>query len=131
MRLQPQPLIAVGDVRASSRWYQHLLGCRALPEHEHRNLYERLFSDGEIVLQLHAWGEHDHPNLAAPGSTSSGNGVLLWFHLDDFDGAVSRARELAAEVLEQPHTNPNSGNREIWLRDPDGYVVVLSAGPTC
>jgi len=26
-------------------------------------------------------------------------------------------------------TNPNANQREIWLRDPDGYVVVI-AGPT-
>jgi hypothetical protein len=28
-----QPLIAVRDVRASSRWYAALLGADALPEH--------------------------------------------------------------------------------------------------
>ena len=34
----------------------------------------------------------------------------------------------AAQVLEGPEVNPNAQHREIWLRDPDGYVVVL-AGP--
>jgi hypothetical protein len=24
------------------------------------------------------------------------------------------------------HTNPNARHREIWLRDPDGYLVVLA-----
>jgi hypothetical protein len=24
------------------------------------------------------------------------------------------------------HHNPNAGHREIWLRDPDGYLVVLA-----
>jgi hypothetical protein len=27
--MRPQPLIAVSDVEASSRWYQQLLGCRS------------------------------------------------------------------------------------------------------
>jgi hypothetical protein len=24
------------------------------------------------------------------------------------------------------HVNPNAGHREMWLRDPDGYLVVLA-----
>jgi hypothetical protein len=51
--------------------------------------------------------------------------VLLWFQDDAFD-AVARARALGAEILEEPHSNPNAKHREIWLRDPDGYVVVLA-----
>ena len=35
---------------------------------------------------------------------------------------------LGAEVIEEPHINPAPQHREIWLRDPDGYVVVI-AGP--
>ena len=59
-------------------------------------------------------------------ATPYGNGVLLWFRTDAFDDAVERARALDAEVLEEPHVNPNANHREIWLRDPDGYVVVLA-----
>ena len=58
--MRVQPLIAVRDMEASSRWYQELLGCESGhggPE------YEWLIKDGELVLQLHAWGAHDHPNL--------------------------------------------------------------------
>jgi hypothetical protein len=29
--VEPQPLIIVSDVEASSRWYQRLLGCRSAP----------------------------------------------------------------------------------------------------
>lgn len=72
--MQPQPLIAVRDVPASSRWYQQLLGC------------------------------------------TSGHG----------DAAVARAGALGAPVLEGPKVNPAARHREIWLRDPDGYVVVLA-----
>jgi hypothetical protein len=37
-------------------------------------------------------------------------------------------KELGAEVIEEPHVNAAPQRREIWLRDPDGYVVVI-AGP--
>ena len=124
--VRSQPLIAVRDVRASSRWYQHLLGTSALPEHEHRDTYNRMLCDGHLILQLHAWDEEHHPNLVNADAAPCGHGVLLWFEVDDFDAAVERARSLRAQVVEEPHVNPNAGHREIWLRDPDGYVVVIA-----
>jgi catechol 2,3-dioxygenase-like lactoylglutathione lyase family enzyme len=125
--VQAQPLIAVRDVRASSRWYATLLGADSLPEHEHRDVYERISSAGQLLLQLHAWDAEDHPNLVDAGAAPPGHGVLLWFEVDDFDAAVERAGGLAAEIVQEPHVNPAPRHREIWLRDPDGYVVVLAS----
>jgi catechol 2,3-dioxygenase-like lactoylglutathione lyase family enzyme len=125
--VQSQPLIAVRDVRVSRRWYQQLLGVKGLPEHEHRNTYDRLLIDGRLILQLHAWDEEDHPNLVNADAAPVGHGVLLWFEVDGFDAAVERARSLKARVIEEPKVNPNAGHREMWLRDPDGYVVVIAS----
>jgi hypothetical protein len=44
--VRAQPLIAVRDVRASSRWYSKLLGFETLGEHPHRDVYDRLLADG-------------------------------------------------------------------------------------
>ena len=126
--VQAQPLIAVKNVRASSRWYAELLGADRLPEHAHRDVYDRIACSGQLVLQLHAWDEEDHPNLVNAGAAPPGHGVLLWFEVDDFDSAVARARGLGAEIVLEPHINSAPGHREIWLRDPDGYIVVI-AGP--
>jgi catechol 2,3-dioxygenase-like lactoylglutathione lyase family enzyme len=126
--VEAQPLIAVHDVRASSRWYATLLAADPLPDHKHRDLYDRVFSSGRLILQLHAWDEEHHPNLVNANAAPVGHGVLLWFQVSDFDSTVNRARELGAEVIEEPHVNPAPRHREIWLRDPDGYVVVI-AGP--
>ncbi len=124
---RPQPLIAVRDVRASSRWYTTLLGARSLPEHPHRDRYERIYSSGEMILQLHAWDAENHPNLVDADAAPVGHGVLLWFEVDDFDAAVKRARALSAEIVAEPHVNPAPQHREMWLRDPDGYVVVMAS----
>lgn len=123
-----QPLIAVRDVRSSSRWYGHSLGSDSLPEHEHRDIYDRVLYHGELVLQLHAWDKENHPNLVNADASPRGHGIVLWFEVSDFDAAVARARSLRAEIIAEPHFNPRPQHREIWLRDPDGYVVVL-AGP--
>src|SRR5215207_1331127 len=129
--MRPQPLIAVTDVEASSLWYQRLLGCKSAhggPE------YERLVdAEGQLIMQLHDWDEeHHHGTIGDPARKPYGNGVLLWFEVDDFDAAVARADELRAGIVMMPHRNPPSGaggpdHREIWLRDPDGYTVVLAS----
>jgi catechol 2,3-dioxygenase-like lactoylglutathione lyase family enzyme len=128
--MRPQPLLAVVDVEASSRWYQRLLGCRS--DHGGKE-YERLVDGDRLVLQLHNLEiDHDHGTIGDPALVR-GNGVLLWFEIDDFDAAVARAGELDAEVVLPVHRNPPEGepggpaHREIWLRDLDGYTVVLAS----
>ena len=121
-----QPLIAVRDVRASARWYGTLLGADSLPDHAHRDFYDRVYAAGRLVLQLHAWDKENHPNLVNANAAPVGHGVLLWFGVEDFDGAVAHSRELQAEVILDAHFNPAPQHREMWLRDPDGYVVVLA-----
>lgn len=125
--VEAQPLIAVRNVRASSRWYAELLAADPLPEHQHRDLYDRIMKVGRLLLQLHAWDEEDHPNLVNREAARPGHGVLLWFQVSDFDSAVERALALRAEMILKPHFNPAPQHREIWLRDPDGYVVVLAS----
>jgi len=125
--VRAQPLIAVRDVRASSRWYSQLLGADSLPDHPHRDVYDRVQCAGQLLLQLHAWDEEDHPNLTKADAAPAGHGVLIWFEVDDFDAAADRARALHAEVVLEPHFNPNPQHREMWLRDPDGYVVVIAS----
>jgi catechol 2,3-dioxygenase-like lactoylglutathione lyase family enzyme len=128
--VRPQPLISVSDVEQSSRFYQRLLGC----ESGHGGpQYERLLHGDELVLQLHAFEvEHHHGRIADPAVRPYGNGLALWFQIDDFDAAVEQAATLEAEVVLPPHRNPPEGDggpnhREIWLRDPDGYLVVLAS----
>jgi catechol 2,3-dioxygenase-like lactoylglutathione lyase family enzyme len=125
----PQPLICVRDVEASSRWYQRLLGCQS----DHGgSQYERLVSQGRLILQLHRWEvEHHHGSIGDP-KLPPGNGVLLWFEVGDFDAAIARAADLQAEIVLPRHRNPPDGNGgpnhwEVWLRDRDGYTVVLAS----
>jgi catechol 2,3-dioxygenase-like lactoylglutathione lyase family enzyme len=128
--VRAQPLIAVGDVRRSSRWYARLLGAERtsdLMKSDHDDIYDRLLCGGSLVLQLHAWDEESHPNLIDADAAPPGHGVLLWFEVDDFDAAVRRARLLKAVVVREPHVNPAPAHREMWIKDPDGYVVVLSS----
>ena len=73
------------------------------------------------------WGAHGHPSLTSPHHAAAGNGLLLFFRIDDFDLALPRARTLVSRLEEEPDMNPNTGTMEFSLRDPDGYYVTISA----
>ena len=128
--MRPQPLLAVHDVEATSRWFQKLLGCKS----DHGGpVYERLVHNGKLILQLHRWDvEHHHGPIGDPSAKPYGNGVLLWFEVDDFDDAVARAQKLKADIYLPKHRNPPEGDGgpnhwECWMRDPNGYRVVIAS----
>jgi catechol 2,3-dioxygenase-like lactoylglutathione lyase family enzyme len=119
-------IIGVKDVPSSFNWYQSLFGQpETLPAHD--GWGQILDTDGTVLLCLHEWGAHDHPPLMSPGDGKPGNGLLLFFRVDDFDMALKRARTLIDRFEEEPHVNPNTQTREFSLRDPDGYYVTISA----
>jgi predicted enzyme related to lactoylglutathione lyase len=82
--MQPQPLIAVSDVQASSQWYQAVLAC-----------------------------ESGHGRRECEQILSHGNCVVLWFLIDAFDATVERVRALGAEILGESKINPSANLREI------------------
>jgi catechol 2,3-dioxygenase-like lactoylglutathione lyase family enzyme len=128
--MRPQPLVAVTDVEVSSRWYQQLLGCKS--DHGGRE-YERLVANGNLVLQLHSFDvQHDHVPVGDRHDKPYGNGVLLWFEVDDFEAVVERSTRMGVQIVMPPHRNPLDGeggpnHRECWMRDPDGYLVVVAS----
>ena len=119
-------IIGVRDVPSSFRWYQSLFGqLETPPAHDHFG--QIVDTDGTVLLSLHQWGAHEHPSLISPDAAPPGNGLLLFFRVDDFDMALERARALGARFEEEPHVNLNTQTREFSLRDPDGYYVTISA----
>ena len=119
-------ILGVRDVPGSFRWYQSLFGqAETAPAHSYFG--QILDSDGTVLLCLHEWGSHDHPSLTSPDHATPGNGLLLFFRVDDFDKALTRARALVSRFEEDPHLNENTRTEEFSLRDPDGYYVTISA----
>ncbi len=119
-------IIGVRDVPTSFKWYQSLFGQPATSP-AHHDFGQLLDSDGTVLLCLHQWGVENHPSLTSPHNGTPGNGLLLFFRVDDFDMALPRARALVSQLEEEPRVNPNTGTMEFSLRDPDGYYVTISA----
>ena len=123
-------IIGVSDVASSFQWYQSLFG---QPETRpgHAEFGQILDSDGTVLLCLHRWGAHGHPSLLSRDEATPGNGLLLFFRVDDFDMSLKRARTLVARLEEEPHENTNTRSMEFSLRDQDGYYVSISAVASC
>lgn len=119
-------IIGVADVARSTKWYQSLFGQAETPS-AHDYFGQIVDADGTVLLCLHQWGAHDHPSLTSPDVSEPGNGLLLFFRVDDFEATLARARDLVERVDEEPQVNPDTGTEEFALRDPDGYCVMISA----
>lgn len=116
-------MIAVTDVEKSSAWYCAVLGATSGhggPE------YEQVLVSGEMVLQLHKLEVGHHHGTIGDPALPVGNGVALWFQLVELEAAADRAKAAGAVIQTELHHNPNAGHRELWLRDPDNYLVVLA-----
>src|SRR6185436_9102627 len=88
-------IIGVRDVALSFRWYQALFGQpETAPAHD--DFGQLVDTDGTVLLCLHQWGAHGHPSLTSPHAAPLGNGLLLFFRVDDFDRSLERARTLVA-----------------------------------
>ncbi|WP_028778209.1 VOC family protein [Shimazuella kribbensis] len=119
-----EPIIAVENVKTSLKWYTTLLDCKHT--HTQNDVFDQLMdTDGRILLCLHRWGDHEHPSLLSPLEGQVGNGLLLYFRIDQFQKAWDRAQTLDSVIAAPPHYNPYAQHHEFTLRDPDGYYITV------
>ena len=117
------PIIAVQDVEASSKWYQSIFDCRSM---HGGNEFDILVSENnEVLLCLHKWGEHDHPTMQNPNTMPS-NGLILYFRTDNMNEIRQNVHKLGHPVESDIRLNPNSRKKEFSLRDPDGYYLTIT-----
>src|SRR6476660_3436526 len=93
-------IIGVKNVAASASWYQTLLGLPQTPP-AHSYFGQILDDDETVLLCLHQWGDHDHPSLTSSDIAEPGNGLLLFFRVDNFDKSLTNARTLVDKFDEE------------------------------
>lgn len=121
--IRTEPIVGVKDVKRASLWYQNLLGCKSL--HGGPSFEMLADQDNTVVLCLHKWEEHDHPTLGNP-SNPVGNGLILYFRVDNLDHIWEKVKVLKLTLEEGLHLNQNSGKMEFALRDLDNYYLLIS-----
>ncbi|KAA2239618.1 VOC family protein [Chitinophaga agrisoli] len=117
------PIIAVKDVEASSKWYQSVFGCSSM--HGGKTFDILVAEDDEILLCLHQWGEHDHPTMT-DATITPGNGLILYFRTENMDIIRQNVERMGGAVAEDIHLNPNSRRMEFAIKDLDGYYLIIT-----
>lgn len=117
-----EPIIGVKNVQKSSEWYQKIF---ELQSGHGGDTFEILNDkNGNTIMNLHIWGAHEHPTLS--DSKNNGNGLILYFKVDDLNKAWKKVNELNATIDFEPTLNTNSGLKEFALIDLDNYYLLVS-----
>lgn len=117
------PMLAVGDVAASSRWYQDVLGFQ--------DVFTMPGPGGHPVLAHLRWRKYADLLLTPTRGTLAGErglGVTLCYACDEpVDGLAERARAGGARIVSEPGDRPWNA-RDFAVLDPDGYRLTFT-GP--
>lgn len=113
------PLIVVGDIAVSRRFYEGLLGLRVTADFGANVTFE----NGFAIHQR----EHYQSLLGDPADypvvTKSNNGEL-YFETGDIEATCRRLREAGVEFIHAVREEP-WGQRVMRLYDPDGHIVEI------
>ena len=121
--IRTETIIGVENVEKSSIWHQELLACK---NNHGGDKFEILVDqDDTVILYLHKWKVHSHPTLSNP-KINVGNGLILYFRVDNLNEIWENAKRLNAIIEEQPNLNKNSGKKEFAIRDLDNYYLLIS-----
>ena len=115
------PLLNVQDMAASLAFYGKL-GLSLDEKWERGDAAWCLLSAGDFRLMLNQTRRADSASRRAGEDYSE---LVLYMYVDDAPSAWS---ELQAQGVSGRHVGPQEyGLDEVWLRDPDGYHVVVAS----
>src|SRR5690606_8774967 len=103
--IKTDPIIAVANVEASSAWYQTVFDCRS--KHGGKDFDILVDDNGEVLICLHKWGEHNHPTMRN-FNIISGNGLIIYFRTTKMKIIRENIKQHGFKVEEEIHLNPNS-----------------------
>jgi uncharacterized glyoxalase superfamily protein PhnB len=113
--LGSDPVLAVHDLAASTRWYTQVLGCTVREPDPGSWAFCKT---GAVTFMLGRCPQ------AVPASEIGDHSYVAYLAVIDVDTFHRRALAEGAEILKAP-TNEAWGMREMALRSPDGHRFML------
>jgi glyoxylase I family protein len=121
------PLLQVFDMPTSVAFYRDVLGFEIVETSERRGAddfdWAMLRRDGITLMLNTAYEEDNRPPEPVAARVAAHDDVGLFFGCRDLDKAYTHLRAKGVSA-EEPRVAPY-GMRQLWLKDPDGYVVCL------
>lgn len=122
--------LLVGDVEASRRFYGEVLDMEEVPRPSNFRFPGAWFRRGAAELHLIGEAEPGRVGQVQPGyaseELSEGYCAHLAFEVEDFDETLRHIGRMGVEVVGAPRQR-GGGVVQMYLADPDGYVVELMA----
>jgi glyoxylase I family protein len=117
------PLIQVFDMPRSVSFYRDVLGFEVVHQSQPGDDFDwallRL-GDAEVMLNT-AYEKQDRPATPDPARVAAHEDTALYFGCRDVDGAYAHLR--AKGIAVRPPTVAPYGMKQLYLKDPDGYVI--------
>jgi hypothetical protein len=117
------PILAVKNVNRSAEWYQAIFGC--IRKHGGDDFAVLEGENGEVLICLYKWGEHDHPTMKNP-TMPSGNGLILYYKTDKLSKIRANLEQINWPVAQEVHVNSNSTKKEFSFYDKDCYYWTVT-----
>jgi len=117
------PLLEVFDMPTSLRFYRDVLGLEVVSQSsEGDNCDWCLLCLGDIRLMLNtAYESDERPEAPDPARVRAHRDTGLFFSCPDPDSAYAYLRDRGIDL--KPPKNAPYGMRQLYLNDPDGYVI--------
>jgi glyoxylase I family protein len=119
------PLLQVFDMPRSVAFYRGVLGFEVVETSQPRDRDDfdwGMLRLGDMVLMLNtAYDEDARPPEPDPARFAAHDDTALFFGCRDLDAAYAHLRSHGIDAKE-PTVAPY-GMKQVWLKDPDGYVI--------
>ncbi|HJU64538.1 MAG TPA: VOC family protein [Gemmatimonadaceae bacterium] len=117
------PLFQVFDMPTSVRFYRDVLGFEVVSTSEPGEHFDwALLSRGGVKIMLNtAYERDDRPSAPDPARIAAHEDASLYFACEELDAAYAHLRAHNVDA-EAPRVAPY-GMRQLYLKDPDGYIL--------
>ncbi len=124
------PMLSYEDVGAAADWLVEAFGFEESERYEHEGVVTHvtlLLGDG-VVFAGSPGPDYRNPRSLAEESEAARrmletpyvvDGVMAY--VDDVDAHCERARAAGARILSEPEDNPDVGQRQYRVEDPEGH----------
>ncbi|MDG2382076.1 MAG: VOC family protein [Pirellulaceae bacterium] len=121
--------LVVKDLEASSTFYADILGMEVTkrPDFGFAGLW---FQVGPTQIHMNVDSEEAGPSgMPEFAGSKPSRGFHFAFEVDDCDAADQQLKQIGIDVVTGPRSRPD-GARQLYIYDPDGYLVeIYSNGP--
>ncbi len=122
------PELFVEDIEASLRFWRDVLGFHVAYQRPDDLFAYLERPEGAQIMLCQRYGEWEVGPLERP----FGRGIMLQLYVDGLDEVLSTVNRLGVPIYSplrevwRRHGDREGGQREFFLQDPDGYLIMLA-----